>query len=38
MACGILVPQAGTESKPPALEAWGLNSWTAREDLACLHF
>ena len=35
MACGILV-KPGTESKPPAWEAWGLNSWTAREVSPCL--
>ena len=31
MACAILVPQPGTELKPPALEAKSLNPWTARE-------
>ena len=30
-ACGILVPQPGIEPGPPALEAWSLNHWTARE-------
>ena len=30
-ACGILVPQPGTEPAPPALEAQILNHWTARE-------
>ena len=31
MAYGILVPQPGIEPVPPALEAWILNHWTARE-------
>lgn len=31
VAYGILVPQIGTESIPPALEAWSLNNWTYRE-------
>ena len=31
MACGILIPQPGIEPTPPALEAWNLNHWTARE-------
>ena len=31
MACGILVPQAGIRPTPPALGAWSLNYWTARE-------
>ena len=31
MACGILVPQSGIESGPPAVEVWSLNHWTARE-------
>ena len=30
-ACGILVPQPGIESSPPALEAQSLNHWTTRE-------
>ena len=30
-ACGILVPQAGTEPVPPAVEAQSLNHWTTRE-------
>ena len=30
-ACGILVPQPGMEPMPPAVEARGLNHWTARE-------
>ena len=29
--CGILVPQLGIEPVLPALEAQGLNCWTARE-------
>ena len=31
MACGILVSQPGIKPVPPALEAWSLNHWTARE-------
>ena len=31
MACRILVPQPGIKPVPPALEAWSLNPWTARE-------
>ena len=31
MAYGTLVPQPGIELMPPALEAWSLNHWTARE-------
>ena len=27
----ILVPRPGIESVPPAVEAWFLNHWTARE-------
>ena len=34
MACGILVPQPGIKPAPPALEAWHLNQWTAREVLS----
>ena len=30
-ACGILVPQLGVETVPPALEVWSLNHWTTRE-------
>ena len=30
-ACGILVPRPGIEPVPPAVEAWSLNHWTARE-------
>ena len=29
--CGILVPPPGIEPTPPAVEAWSLNHWTARE-------
>ena len=28
---GITVPQPGIEPMPPAVEAWNLNHWTARE-------
>ena len=31
MACGILVSQPGVERELPALEAWSLNHWNARE-------
>ena len=42
---GILIPGPGIEPSPPALEAWSLNNWTAREipqlvlleAEACLH-
>ena len=34
-ACGILVPGPGIEPVPPALEAWRLNHWTAREVPVC---
>ena len=37
VAYGILVPQTGTESIPPALEAWSLNNWTYRE-VSCIFF
>ena len=30
-AHGILVPQPGMEPTPPAVEAWSVNYWTARE-------
>ena len=30
-ACGILVPQPAMAPTPPALKAWSLNHWTARE-------
>ena len=33
VACGILVPLPGIEPTPPAVEAWSLNHWTAREVL-----
>ena len=28
---GILVPWTGIEPGPPAVEAWSLNHWTARQ-------
>ena len=31
VACRILVPQPGIKPVPPAVEAWSLNHWTARE-------
>ena len=31
MACGILVPQLRVEPVPRAVEAWGLDHWTAGE-------
>ena len=31
MACGILFPQPGAESMPPATEVWNSNHLTARE-------
>ena len=31
VAYGTLVPQPGIELMSPALEAWSLNHWTARE-------
>ena len=33
VACVILVPWPGIEPMPPAVEAWSLNHWTAREVL-----
>ena len=33
MACRILVPQPGIESKPPPVEVQRLNPWTSREAL-----
>ena len=30
-ACGILVPRPGIEPRPPTVEAWSPNHWTARE-------
>ena len=42
MACGILFPQPGTESMPPAMEVWSSNHLTAMEFSAlfswCIHF
>ena len=31
MAYGILVPWSGIKPVPPAVEAWNLNHWTAKE-------
>ena len=31
MACGILVPQPGIESRPWALKVWSPSHWTTRE-------
>ena len=31
MACGVLVPQPGTEPRSPAVEVWNLNHWTTRK-------
>ena len=31
MACRILAPQSGVKPGLPALEAWSLNHWTARD-------
>ena len=31
MVCWILIPWLGIEPVPPAVEAWSLNHWTARE-------
>ena len=31
MAYGILVPWSGIELVPPAVEAWKLNPWNAKE-------
>ena len=36
VACGILVPRPWIEPMPPAMEAWHLNHWTAREILKLL--
>ena len=33
MAYKILIPRPGIKPAPPALEAWSLNHWTAREVL-----
>ena len=35
-ASGILVPQPWIKPEIPAVEAWSLNHWTAREVLTCL--
>ena len=31
VACGILIPQPGTELVPPTAGAWNSNHWTTRE-------
>ena len=31
MVNGILVPQSGMESMPPAVQTWSLDHWTANE-------
>ena len=31
VGCGISVPRPGIEPAPPAVEAWNLNHWIARE-------
>ena len=31
VACGILVPQTGIESKPSMVKFWSPNHWTAKE-------
>jgi len=35
--CGILVPQPGSETSPPSVEAQSLNHWTAKEVPSFLH-
>ena len=30
-ACEILLPRSGIQPVPPAVEAWSVNHWTARE-------
>ena len=37
-ACGVLVPQLGTEPMPSAVEAWSLNNWANREFLYKYNF
>ena len=37
-ACGVLVPQLGTEPMPSAVEAWSLNHWANREVLYKYNF
>ena len=36
LACGILVPQPGTEPGPSAVEAWSPTHWSAREFPYCV--
>ena len=36
MACRILVPSPGIEPMPPAVEAWSLTYWTAKEVLGSI--
>ena len=36
MACRILVPSPGIEPMPPAVEAWSLTNWTAKEVLGSI--
>ena len=36
VACRILVPSPGTEPMPPAMEAWSLTYWTAKEVLGSI--
>ena len=31
LACGIFLPQPGTEPMPPAVGVWSFNNWTSRE-------
>ena len=31
LACRVLVPRSGIKTLPPAVEAWSLNHWIARE-------
>ena len=33
----VLVSQPGTESEPPAVEAWSLNHWSILENLYSLY-
>ena len=37
-ACGILVPQLGTKTLLPTVEAWSLNHWTTRKVLIWVKF
>ena len=38
LACGILIPRPENEPMTPALGAWSLSHWTAREDLGLTYF